>query len=196
MPRRKAIPPFRSNKITPSGPRRTIHLLATIILNSIDSAQYKHRGEALEQHQEQTSGNAETIASMRESNQILSAENTVLKKSNHEKENEIAKKNVELERQRQAKKIVRCHRAIHAFTNSPSKNSPVRGSSAPAEMTPQFLRAEEPSADSSSKRRRLAGSEEERTNLRSNRTSRRPHLWRYRSSERMEFNSSRPGSRS
>ena len=127
---------------------------------------------------------------MRESNQILSAENNVLKKSNHEKENEIAKKNVELERQ--AKKIVRCHRAIH----SPSKNSPVRGSSAPAEMTPQSRRAEEPSADSSSKRRRLAGSEEERTNLRSNRTSRRPHLWRYRSSERMEFNSSRPGSRS
>ena len=137
---------------------------------------------------------------MRESNQILSAENNVLKKSNHEKENEIAKKNVELERQ--AKKIVRCHRAIHAFTNSPSKNSPVRGSSAPAEMTPQFLRAEEPSADSSSKRRRLAGSEEERTNLRSNRTSRRPHLtrrphlWRYRSSKgAIKTNSSLPGSR-
>lgn len=33
-------------------------------------------------------------ASMRESNQILSEENKVLKKSNHDKDKEIAKKNV------------------------------------------------------------------------------------------------------
>mmetsp|Transcript_23362 Transcript_23362/g.55157 ORF Transcript_23362/g.55157 Transcript_23362/m.55157 type:complete len:103 (-) Transcript_23362:656-964(-) len=57
---------------------------------------------------------------MRESNQILSEENKVLKKSNHDKDKEIAKKNVWL--QKQEKEIAKYLRMIHAFTTSPQRN--------------------------------------------------------------------------